>query len=146
MRLVGTSARRGDRRRGASAVEFAVILPVLLLIVVGCVDFGRVMYLAIALTNSARAGAEYGIMNPYTSAQQGAWQSQIQQTAQNEMTQQTGYDPSKLSTSATVTIESTGLRRVRVQATYTSFQTLVSWPGIPHTLTLQRAIEMRVIR
>ena len=50
--------RRRPRRRGVSAVEFALILPLLLTLVGGAVDFGRCFYTHIAVTNAARAGAE----------------------------------------------------------------------------------------
>jgi hypothetical protein len=45
-----------------------------------------------------------------------------------------------------VTIEQTGFRRVRVVATYDSFTTIVSWPGLPSDNKLVAAIEMRSIR
>lgn len=48
--------RRHDR--GAAAVEFALVLPVLLLILFGIIDFGRALNAQITLTNAARAGAQ----------------------------------------------------------------------------------------
>ena len=53
-----TGAVRGTR--GAAIVEFAVVSPLLVLLLVGTIDFGRVFYTAMALTNAARAGAQYG--------------------------------------------------------------------------------------
>src|SRR5262245_13195889 len=44
---------------GAALVELAVALPLLILVLVGTIDFARVFYTAIELTNAARAGAEY---------------------------------------------------------------------------------------
>ena len=64
-----TWARR--HRRGAAAVELAMILPVLMTIVLGCVDFGRFAYNYIAVTNAARAGASYAIMNNYSPTTEG---------------------------------------------------------------------------
>ena len=52
--------RRDDRRprdRGAAAVEFALVLPLLLLVVCGIVDFGRAYNAQVALTQAAREGA-----------------------------------------------------------------------------------------
>lgn len=43
--------------RGAAAVELALILPVLLLIVFGIIDFGRMLNAQITLTEAAREGA-----------------------------------------------------------------------------------------
>jgi Flp pilus assembly protein TadG len=45
------------RDRGASAVEFALLLPVLLLLLFGIVDFGRAINAQITLTQAAREGA-----------------------------------------------------------------------------------------
>jgi hypothetical protein len=47
--------RRGDQ--GAAAVEFALVLPVLLLIIFGIIDFGRMLNAQITLTEAAREGA-----------------------------------------------------------------------------------------
>ncbi len=48
------------RERGAAAVEFAIILPVLLLVMFGIVEFGTLMYDQIMVTNAAREGARWG--------------------------------------------------------------------------------------
>jgi Flp pilus assembly protein TadG len=41
-------------------VELAVVLPVLVLLAVGVMDYGRVYFTSIAVANAARAGAEWG--------------------------------------------------------------------------------------
>lgn len=41
-------------------LEFAVVLPVLVLLLVGAADYGRVFFTSIAVANAARAGAEWG--------------------------------------------------------------------------------------
>jgi Flp pilus assembly protein TadG len=51
------SARNRRRERGAAAVEFALLLPVLLLIVGGIVDFGRFFYTQNITVNASREGA-----------------------------------------------------------------------------------------
>jgi len=45
----------GDR--GAAAVEFALVLPLLLLVLFGIIDFGRALNAQITLTQAAREGA-----------------------------------------------------------------------------------------
>jgi Flp pilus assembly protein TadG len=52
------------RERGQSLVEFAVILPLLLLIVLGTVDLGMGFKTYIALTNAAREGARWISIHP----------------------------------------------------------------------------------
>jgi Flp pilus assembly protein TadG len=43
--------------RGATVVEFALLLPVLLLILLGIVDFGRILNAQVTLSQAAREGA-----------------------------------------------------------------------------------------
>ena len=50
--------RRSKRDRGAAAAEFAVVLPVLLLLVFGIIDFARMASDRIALTAAAHAAAQ----------------------------------------------------------------------------------------
>jgi Flp pilus assembly protein TadG len=45
---------------GASLVEFALILPVLVILLIGLIEVGRYTYFAILAANAARAGAQYG--------------------------------------------------------------------------------------
>jgi Flp pilus assembly protein TadG len=122
-----------------------MILPVLVTLVMGCVDFGRFAYNYIAVNNAARAGAAYGIMNPYVANGQAAWQTAVQEAARDEMEQQTGYTRTSLTVATSTTIEANGLRRVQVDASY-PFQTVVTWPGVPNTVTLRSVVEMRAIR
>jgi Flp pilus assembly protein TadG len=48
---------RASRDRGAAAVEFALLLPLLLFLVFGIIDFGRALNAQITLTQAAREGA-----------------------------------------------------------------------------------------
>jgi hypothetical protein len=50
--------------RGQGLVEFAILLPVLLLVVLGAIDFGRVMFSWIQITNASREAAAYAAFNP----------------------------------------------------------------------------------
>ena len=50
-------SRQVLRERGAAAVELALVLPLLLLIVGGIIDFGRFFYTQNIVVNAAREGA-----------------------------------------------------------------------------------------
>jgi len=56
---------RADRRNGQGLVEFALILPVALVIVMFALDFGRVFYASVTLNNASRIGADYAATHPY---------------------------------------------------------------------------------
>jgi Flp pilus assembly protein TadG len=53
-------AAEGDR--GAAAVEFALVLPLLLLLVFGIVDFGRALNAQIMVSQAAREGARWNAL------------------------------------------------------------------------------------
>ncbi len=59
-----TSLVHSQRSPGQSLVEFAIMVPVLLLIVLTAVDFGRVYLGWVNLTNVARIGANFAAQNP----------------------------------------------------------------------------------
>lgn len=60
--LAATARRRARARssRGAAAVEFALILPLLVMLLVGTVTIGLTYSRGIALTDSVREGARFG--------------------------------------------------------------------------------------
>ncbi|MEQ1726810.1 MAG: TadE family protein [Vicinamibacterales bacterium] len=59
-----TTIIRRRSERGAALVELAVALPLLLLIMVGTIDFGRAFRTAMIVTNAARTGAQFGSQTP----------------------------------------------------------------------------------
>lgn len=54
------STRTREPRRGVAAVEFAVVLPLLLLLLVGIWELGRIIHVQIVLHNAARDAARLG--------------------------------------------------------------------------------------
>jgi hypothetical protein len=78
MHLVTTLARRvrrhfRDTSLGQSLAEFALVAPILLLILGAAADFGRAFYGYVAIENAAKEGAFFGSRNPFCddSASQG---------------------------------------------------------------------------
>src|SRR4051812_47965455 len=51
------------RARGAAAVETAIIMPLLLFVVFGLVDFGRMLNAQLQLTEAAREGARASVLH-----------------------------------------------------------------------------------
>lgn len=56
------------RRRAAAAVEFAVVAPVFFLVVLGIIEFGRMVMVQQVITNAAREGARIAVLDSATSA------------------------------------------------------------------------------
>ena len=50
------------REEGQGLVEFAIILPMLLLLLLGMIEFGLILYNQHVITNASREGARYGIV------------------------------------------------------------------------------------
>jgi Flp pilus assembly protein TadG len=90
-----TLRRLGER--GQDAVEFALIISVLLLVLMGIFDMGRVAYSYSVLLNAAREGARYGVIHPTDTAG-------IKATVLNMAV---GLDPSALTVTTTAPDSST---------------------------------------
>jgi len=65
VRLVSTLWRRAH---GQSIVEFALILPLFLVLVFGIIEFGRAYIVYVTVTNAAREGARLGVTGASASA------------------------------------------------------------------------------
>ena len=52
--------RNAHGQRGVALVEFALVVPLLALLLGGIIEIGRFAYFSIAVANAARAGAQYG--------------------------------------------------------------------------------------
>jgi Flp pilus assembly protein TadG len=60
----GAGSRRTDAERGAAAVEFALVVPVLLMLVFGIVNFGQFLSVRQAATQAAAEGARAAAVTP----------------------------------------------------------------------------------
>ena len=54
----------GDDARGQSLVEFALVIPIVLLLMVGLFDLGRVVFVNNSLSDGARHGARHATTDP----------------------------------------------------------------------------------
>jgi uncharacterized membrane protein len=62
---------------GQSFVEFALILPIILMLLLMAADLGRVFLAVVTLNNTARVGARYAAANPGATYSQGTYEGQI---------------------------------------------------------------------
>lgn len=65
---------------GQAMVEFALILPIFLLILCGIIDFGWLFYNQLSLNNACREGARYAVVHTADNADTGAIINHIENT------------------------------------------------------------------
>lgn len=70
---------KGKSEEGQAMVEFALVLPVFLLILCGIIDFGWLFYNQLSLNNACREGARYAVVN----TAEGASTQQIENHIEN---------------------------------------------------------------
>lgn len=137
--------------RGQSAVELALIIPVLIMILLAGADFGRLFYASIAVNNAAWAGAQYGAQNLTAAANP----SGIETAALADGVNITGLTvPIKTQctckSGSTVTLCPANYCTYNSEATFVEvgtqapFHTLVTYPGIPSSITLTGSAIMQV--
>ena len=122
-------------RTGTAVVELAVLLPFLCFILVATIDYARVFYDYLTVTNCACNGALYGSID----ATHAADSAGIQNAA---LADATDLKPTP-SVSSTTGTDSAGNPFVQVTVSY-AFTSITSFPGIPPSLTVRRMVQMRV--
>ena len=119
-------------RRGASAVELALVLPILGLLFVFAVDFARLYYHYSIVTNCARNGALWA--SDPTAAQFSPYAN---------CTAAALADASNLSPQPTVSSPYYSPDGTYVQVTVTyPFTTITNYPGLPNPINLTRMVQM----
>jgi Flp pilus assembly protein TadG len=134
------SATRERRRksRGQSLVEFAVLLPALVLILALAADFGRALTAYIAISGAAREGAAYGMMSTIQANDTAG----IQAAALADVPTIWGTAPTV--NVAALSTDAQGYPKVTVTVDYT-FETILPIPPIPNSVDLTRTVSMRVL-
>ena len=125
-----------QNRKGAAAVELAIVLPFVIFMLLVSTDFARVFYYSMTVTNCARNGAIYAC-DPVTASQ-----SPFRTVEEAALA-----DASNLSPSATVsskTVSTYFSSYVEVTVNYT-FETITNYPGIPSKIALSRTVRMRSV-
>jgi Flp pilus assembly protein TadG len=134
--------------RGTSMVEFALLAPVLILLVIGLIEVGRYTYFGILAAHAAETGAKYGAQNLYTAQDKNGMQTAALNDAQNL---------SGFSANANHTCSQNGAlvncvggmpgptMTYYVYVTVSgSFHSLLNYPGIPTSVPITAFATMRV--
>jgi Flp pilus assembly protein TadG len=149
--MVGMRRLRVRKRscpRGAAALELALVAPMLVLLMLGCIDFGRFPSTSIAVRNAARVGADFARINPYpaSTGTQDLWKTLLRQAVLDEMSGFQGFDAQKMTLQVRGDVDPASSRsQVKVQVVY-PFQTLVDWNlqglNLPHQFNLRQEVVM----
>jgi Flp pilus assembly protein TadG len=65
-RVLGHTVRRRHGTRGQALVEFAIVMPIIVVVVLGLLDLGRAVYAYNTLAQSSRQAARTAIVNQVT--------------------------------------------------------------------------------
>lgn len=142
-----TTSPSQKRRAGSAAVELAIAAPVLILILLGTADFGRLYYDAIAVENAARCGTQFAVV---AAANHNNFAG-MKQAALNELPNAQGAAAEAVQvcrcgwgSPADCSIACAS-KRAYVQVTVEkTFNTLVPYPGIPSSVKLRAISTMRI--
>ncbi|HEY1883604.1 MAG TPA: TadE/TadG family type IV pilus assembly protein [Candidatus Cybelea sp.] len=135
-----------DSESGTSAIEFAILAPVFVLLVLGLIDFGRYMYYSIVAAHAARAGVQYGAQNVYSAADTAGMQNAASADAPGGFLPVATHYCSLNGSAAmcgTGTPAAGNTYYVKVVVTGV-FNPIISYPGIPHSMTISSTAQMRV--
>jgi Flp pilus assembly protein TadG len=136
----GSRHALGSRRstsRGQSLVEFALVVPILVLILALSADFGRAFSAYIAVGGAAREGAAFGMLSSTNATNT----TGIRNAALADAPTIWGVAPTVASMTGT---DAHGYTFVQVTVTYT-FSPIIRIPPIPNSMTMNRTVRMRVI-
>jgi Flp pilus assembly protein TadG len=141
-------SRIGDES-GSMLVELSLVIPLLLLLLVAAVDFGRAWYTSLEISGAAEAGTLYGINNPAdVSGMQSAALSEAPDISGLTTTASYGCEcpdgssaVDSCSSTPTCTDNYVNYIQVTAVATYTF---MIPWPGLPASWTISKQSRMRV--
>ena len=127
-----------SKRRGAMAVEMAILLPLLMFMAVVGVDYARIFSRAIVIEAASRNACYWAAQHPDNSVNT----TGIQAVALRDLTEFTtgGVTP-------TITSQKynggDGFEHIRVTVTV-NFSTVSNFPGVPSSTNLSRTTDMRI--
>jgi Flp pilus assembly protein TadG len=124
-----------ESRAGVAAVELAVLSPLLCLLFVVAIDYSRIFYFTMVVSNCARSGAIYGMQTAKTANDLTGIETAAKADAVNLNVQQMSVTSS--------TDSATSPTYVIVTVTY-PFSTLSNFPGISSSTTISRTIRLSV--
>src|SRR5215471_13887973 len=126
---VARRVRRRDPSRGGAAVEFALVLPIFLLLVMGALDYGYFFFSEQVVTGAAREGARAGSTDTLASAAATAKSVAYTYMTRNGINCDTGDDTCVHTSAPTIPIDGLTINRVIVDIHY-PFKSLTGYSSI----------------
>ena len=126
-------------KRGQSLVEFALIAPVLIILMLGTIDYGRVYFAYVSVTNGARNGAQFASANASAAADVDG----IRTAAIADTSELLNTSPTNPDVSVATGTDTQGRLYADVTMQYT-FTTIFPWPGLPQSMNVVRTVRARV--
>jgi Flp pilus assembly protein TadG len=139
-----------DARRGAAAVELAMLLPVLVFSSMMAVDFARVAYVQVTLQNCARNGALYEFYTKAGFTLPAGWTS-LSTAASADASTTYGNGTTSIASDASFSVTATSPASssnnyVTVTVTYAykpmALPAMSTLPSIPGSITLSQSATM----
>src|SRR4051812_43043671 len=104
--------RQANESRGQSVLELALILPVLMIVLVGAVDLGRLVQAEVVVNNAARVGAQYASIQGIGNT------TAIKAQVTAEMTQLQGITASNPGVTISSGLDNESMAKAMVTVTY----------------------------
>jgi Flp pilus assembly protein TadG len=142
---LGAVRRFIRERKGSAAIELAMVTPMLILVLLGAYDFGRVFHMSVAVTAAAHTGAHWGSQS----------MTKVTDTAGMRNAAETHTPGMGITATASTecrcvetlvacgTACGTPLRTYAVVTATRTFTTIVNYPGIPNNIVLTRSARIR---
>jgi Flp pilus assembly protein TadG len=152
MRATTWKRLHDGRTHGQAAVELALSVPLLLMMFLVVVETGRAFYIAISVSNAARAGVQYGSQNLSTAADNAGMQAAAANDAPNIVgmtTTATHFCQCANGTASTcLSTDCSGSHRLLYTQVNTGapYAPLVNFMGIMPPMTVPGKAVMRVIQ
>ena len=137
---------------GQASVELALTLPLLLMMFLVVIDAGHAFYIAISVSNAARAGVQYGSQNLGTASDNAGMQSAAANDAPNIsglIATATHFCQCSDGTASTcLSTDCSGSHRLLYTQVTTSapYTPLISFMGILPAMTIPGKATMRVVQ
>lgn len=145
-RRIRRSATKNDRlskqRAGAVLLEFAVTIPVMVILAIAVLDFSRLSYYRFLVADAAGAASRYAAFYPVTDVSYNVWMQRLDAVARNTVEGSPWASASNLIVYPAVINQATpGENRVIIKMEYV-YRATIPWPGLPSESTVRSTVQI----